>query len=99
MRGALAGAAFAVALALVCVAALADEDSIRLRDGSGRDLTAARCAICHSVDYIPANAPVMNRSGWQKTIQKMRDKFGAPITDEEAQQILDYLAGSYAGKR
>ena len=98
MRGALAGAAFAVALALACAAAFADEDSIQLRDGSGRDLTAARCAICHSVDYIPANAPVMNRSGWQKTIQKMRDKFGAPITDEEAQQILDYLAGSYAGK-
>jgi sulfite dehydrogenase (cytochrome) subunit B len=98
VRGALAGAAFAVALALACAAAFADEDSIQLRDGSGRDLTAARCAICHSVDYIPANAPVMNRSGWQKTIQKMRDKFGAPITDEEAQQILDYLAGSYAGK-
>jgi len=98
VRGALAGAAFAVALALACAAAFADEDAIQLRDGSGRDLTAARCAICHSVDYIPANAPVMNRSGWQKTIQKMRDKFGAPITDEEAQQILDYLAGSYAGK-
>jgi hypothetical protein len=77
---------------------LADEDSIRLRDGSGRDLTAARCAICHSLDYIPSNAPVMDRSGWQKSVQKMRDRFGAPLTDQEAQQILDYLAGSYAGK-
>ena len=28
----------------------------------------------------------------------MRDRFAAPISDEEAQQILDYLAGSYAGK-
>ena len=98
MRGALAGAALLVALAGACALAFADEDSIRLHDGSGRDLTSARCAICHSLDYIPGNAPVMDRTGWQKSIQKMRDRFGAPITDQEAQQILDYLAGSYAGK-
>jgi hypothetical protein len=40
----------------------------------------------------------MDRSGWQKTIQKMRERFGAPISDPEAQQILDYLAANYAGK-
>jgi hypothetical protein len=69
-----------------------------LRDGEGRDLTFGRCAICHSVEYIPANAPAMNRAAWQKTIQKMKDRFGAPITDEEAKQILDYLAANYSGK-
>jgi hypothetical protein len=99
VRGSLAAAGLLAALALIGTLAFADEDSIRLRDGSGRDLTAGRCAICHSLDYIPNNAPVMDRVGWQKSIQKMRDKFGAPITDEESQQILDYLAGSYAGKR
>jgi mono/diheme cytochrome c family protein len=78
--------------------AFAGEDAVQLREGSGRELVAARCAICHSLDYLPNNAPVMDRSGWQKSIQKMRDRFGAPITDQEAQQILDYLAGSYAGK-
>jgi mono/diheme cytochrome c family protein len=78
--------------------AFADEESVQLRDGTARDLTAGRCAICHSLDYIPNNAPVMDRAGWQKSIQKMRDRFGAPLTDQEAQQILDYLAGSYAGK-
>ena len=98
MRRALAGAVLLVALAGAWAAVFADEDSIRLRDGSGRELTAARCAVCHSLDYIPNNAPVMDRSGWQKAVQKMRDRFGAPITDQEAQQILDYLAGSYAGK-
>ena len=94
----LACAALLAALAGTGTPALADEETLQLRDGSGRDLTAARCAICHSLDYVPSNAPVMDRSGWQKTIQKMRERFGAPITDEEAQQILDYLAGSYAGK-
>jgi mono/diheme cytochrome c family protein len=78
--------------------AVAAAEVSTLREGAGRDLTIGRCIICHSVEYIPSNAPAMNRVAWQKTIQKMREKFGAPITDEEAQQILDYLATNYSGK-
>jgi len=74
------------------------EESIQLKDAPGRDLTTGRCIICHSLEYIPSNAPAMNRAAWQKTIQKMKDRFGAPLTDEEAKQILDYLDGSYSGK-
>jgi cytochrome c5 len=70
----------------------------QLAEGTGRDVTVGRCIICHSLEYIPSNAPAMNRAGWEKTIQKMRDRFGAPITDEEARQILDYLAAHYSGK-
>jgi sulfite dehydrogenase (cytochrome) subunit B len=69
-----------------------------LRDGEGRDLTVSRCIICHSVEYIPANAPAMDRAAWQKSIQKMRERFGAPVTDDEAKQILDYLAANYSAK-
>ena len=78
--------------------AAAGEESVQLKDGPGRDLTTGRCIICHSLEYIPSNAPAMNRAAWQKTIQKMKDRFGAPLTDEEATQILDYLDGSYSGK-
>jgi sulfite dehydrogenase (cytochrome) subunit B len=79
-------------------AAVAAADVTQLREGAARDLTIGRCVICHSVEYIPSNAPAMNRAGWQKTIQKMRERFGAPITDAEAQQILDYLDANYSGK-
>ena len=78
--------------------AAAGEERIQLKDAPGRDLTTGRCIICHSLEYIPSNAPAMNRAAWQKTIQKMKDRFGAPMTDEEAKQILDYLDGSYSGK-
>lgn len=74
------------------------EETVQLKEAPGRELTAGRCNICHSLDYIPSNAPAMNRAAWQKTIQKMKDRFGGPITDEEAKQILDYLDGSYSGK-
>jgi sulfite dehydrogenase (cytochrome) subunit B len=92
-------------IALARVVAIADsrqpaqpQELTQLAGGSGRDLTVSRCIVCHSLEYIPSNAPAMNRTGWEKTIQKMRDRFGAPITQEEARQILDYLAADYSGK-
>jgi len=94
---ALAGVGLVLALAL-CTAPLNAAEITELKDAPGRDLTVGRCIICHSVEYIPSNAPAMNRGAWQKSIQKMKDKFGAPITDEEARQILDYLDANYSGK-
>ena len=95
-------ARWAAACALACAAALlrvaSAAETTQLKDGPGRDLTTGRCVICHSLEYIPSNAPAMNRAAWQKTIQKMKDRFGAPITDEEAKQILDYLDAGYSGK-
>lgn len=98
-------AAVAMAWALLPDAAIADsqqpappQELTQLAAGSGRDLTVSRCIVCHSLEYIPSNAPAMNRTGWEKTIQKMRDRFGAPITTEEGRQILDYLAANYSGK-
>jgi sulfite dehydrogenase (cytochrome) subunit B len=92
-------ALLALTLAGACAVpwALAGEPT-QLKDGAGRDLTVGRCMVCHSVEYIPSNAPAMNRVAWQKTIQKMKDRFGAPITDEEARQILDYLDANYSGR-
>jgi sulfite dehydrogenase (cytochrome) subunit B len=95
---ALAAAGGVLAADGVPAAGQGGEETIVLRDAPGRDLVATRCAICHSLDYIPANAPAMNRAGWDKTIQKMRKAFGAPLTDAQAQQILGYLAASYSGK-
>jgi sulfite dehydrogenase (cytochrome) subunit B len=95
--------ALAILLALAVpaagMAAGSATEITQLKDGPGHDLTLGRCVICHSVEYIPANAPSQNRVGWQKTIQKMREKFGAPITDDEARQILDYLDANYSGKK
>ncbi|HVN43890.1 MAG TPA: hypothetical protein VMT66_01470 [Steroidobacteraceae bacterium] len=84
--------------AAAALGAPAAAEIIELRPGPGHDLTVGRCLICHSVEYIPSNAPAMNRAAWQKSIQKMRDKFGAPITDDEAKEILDYLDANYSGR-
>lgn len=91
----------AVSLALTLSMALAGvaragEESIRLKDAPGRELTAARCVICHSLDYIQVNGAVMDRAGWEKSVRKMIDRFGAPISEEEARNILEYLAKHYS---
>ena len=100
MKRALIAAALTVAAASVAAprSAPAADEPVTLADGPGRDLTIGRCIICHSIEYIPSNAPAMNRAAWQKTIQKMKERFGAPITDEESKQILDYLDAHYSGK-
>jgi mono/diheme cytochrome c family protein len=82
---------------LACGRLTAGEQSIQLVEGAGHDLTAAACAICHSLDYIPMNAPLMSRASWEKTVHKMIDKFGAPIKPEDVDQIVTYLSEHYSG--
>jgi hypothetical protein len=89
---------YAAALALTLwagLAAAAGEESVRLQDGPDRDLVVARCSVCHSVDYVQMNAPVLDRAGWQKSVRKMIDQFGAPIGEEDANRIIEYLATHY----
>jgi mono/diheme cytochrome c family protein len=71
------------------------EEALQLDPGPGHDLAATRCAICHSVDYIQMNAPVMTSARWQATVRKMIDKYGAPIDDDDAKAIIEYLSAHY----
>jgi hypothetical protein len=41
------------------------------------------------------NAPFMKKAGWDATVHKMMKAFGAPIPEEEAARIVDYLARNY----
>lgn len=89
--------ALGICAVLACSRALCGEESIHLIDAPGRDLTATACVTCHSLDYIPMNAPLMSRTSWEKTVHKMIDKFGAPIRPEDVEQILAYLTAHYSG--
>jgi hypothetical protein len=81
---------------LVCGQAQAGEELITLQDGPGHELVTTACAICHSLDYIQMNAPVMTRARWETTVHKMIDKFGAPISSADGQVIVNYLSTHYA---
>ena len=85
----------AVAAALAAGIVLAQERRIDLKDGPGRDKVEANCASCHSLDYIPGNSPFMNRPVWEAEVNKMIKAYGAPISDADAKEIIDYLSKNY----
>ena len=63
--------------------------------GPGRELFIARCSSCHSVDYIRMHAPFGTRALWEASVNKMRNAFKAPLEDEDARAIVDYLSVAY----
>jgi sulfite dehydrogenase (cytochrome) subunit B len=83
-----------LALAFAATPALADE-VVTLRPGAGQDLTEARCAACHTLNYIRMNSPFLNEAGWTAEVTKMRKVFGAPMEDAEASAIIAYLVAQY----
>jgi mono/diheme cytochrome c family protein len=75
-------------------------ETATLADGPqpGHDLASSNCAACHSVDYIttqPRGLPDP-RAFWAAEVTKMRKAYGAPIDEADAQQIITYLAATYA---
>ncbi|OAG27850.1 hypothetical protein [Thermodesulfatator autotrophicus] len=50
----------------------------------------AKCVECHSTDRTYAKKG-MSPEWWKETIKRMRS-YGAPLTDQEAKTILEYLS-------
>ena len=87
--------AFAVFAALIAGPALAQEQAVDLKKAPGLDKVETNCAVCHSLDYIQMNSPFPNAALWDAEVAKMRNVFGAPISDADATVIADYLKHNY----
>jgi len=80
---------------LLAAPALADESRFALKDGEGKQLVEGNCVMCHSLDYIPMNSVFLDRKGWEASVSKMVKVMGAPISEQDAAAITDYLARNY----
>lgn len=60
----------------------------------GAEIANGQCLICHSVEYITTQPP-MGRAFWKSSVQKMQQKYGAPITDAQIEPVVDYLTRNY----
>src|SRR6202022_1610280 len=58
--------------------------------GPGRDEFVTACVVCHSPRYITMQ-PRFSRATGLSEVKKMKDVYGATISDEQAQRITDYL--------
>ena len=64
------------------------------KQDTGAEIANAQCLICHSVDYITTQ-PKMPRAFWKAGVQKMQQKYGAPIPDAQVDPVVDYLVKNY----
>jgi hypothetical protein len=80
---------------ILALPAAAGEEGIVLRNGVGKDLVEANCAMCHSLDYIEMNSPFLDREKWEATVKKMIERFGAPIEEGDVAAMTDYLTAEY----
>ena len=77
------------------VITLPDDNAVaKLKPGPGVEKARAYCAICHSTDYI-VRQPKMDAAHWQAEVKKMITVYGAPISEEDAKTIAEYLTSAY----
>lgn len=62
--------------------------------GAGAELAQANCLICHSSEYLTSQPP-LTRDQWKASVTKMQQKYGAPVSAEAVEPLLDYLVRSY----
>ena len=60
----------------------------------GAELAIGSCVICHSADYVSMQPP-LNAAGWTAIVQKMREKYGAPLPADKVDEVVKYLVATY----
>ena len=94
---------FVIVILAIPLAVLAAERSItlpgdhgyaELKPGPGAEITRNNCVPCHSTDYI-VTQPRGDAKQWQGVVTKMIKVYGAPISDQDAKTIVEYLASAY----
>ncbi len=82
--------------------AIAASSTIKLPDETaiykpmpGVELANGYCLTCHSADYVAYQPPGMPRSFWLAEVTKMKNIFGAPITEDQVPAIVDYFVRAY----
>jgi sulfite dehydrogenase (cytochrome) subunit B len=89
--------AIAPALRAAPVAYSPAAETATLKPGPGLETAATYCTVCHSADYIntqPRGAG-FGKEFWQGEVMKMIKAYGAPIPEDDARVIVDYLATAY----
>ena len=62
-------------------------------DNDVKKLFEKKCSMCHPSDR--AKSKKKSKADWEKTVMRMKNANRAPINDEEASVIIEYLAEHY----
>jgi len=67
--------------------------SAEKQPGDSKTLFEKKCSGCHSLDKPKSKQKTA--AEWTETVMRMKNKNGAPVSDEEAKTIIDHLAKNY----
>jgi hypothetical protein len=84
-------ALFALGL-LAALPPFAHAQKKQLPEGPGKVTTQRICSGCHAAEIVIGKR--LDRDGWEQLVSSMVDK-GATGTDDEFNQIIDYLATNF----
>lgn len=71
-------------------------ETSRFIDGPGVEKAQGYCLACHSADYVSTQPHGMPKAFWEGEVAKMRNAYGAPIPDDDAKAIVNYLNAAYS---
>ncbi len=74
--------------------ALPGDAGFAFKPGAGVESAQRYCLTCHSSAYV-STQPVMTRAQWTAEVAKMKAVYGAPIPDDQAAPIVEYLTTTY----
>lgn len=86
-----ADAGFVAALLLVSSSSLPAQTH-QLPEGAGKVTTQRICGGCHAPEIVIGKH--LDKDGWEQLVSSMVEK-GATGTDDEFNQIIDYLAANF----
>jgi mono/diheme cytochrome c family protein len=66
-----------------------------MKDAPETPVLLANCSGCHSLDYVQMNSRFIKRAGWEAEVHKMIAVMGAPVSDADAAQLVEYLTREY----
>lgn len=71
------------------------KDEPALKVGAGVELVRSACSSCHSMDYVITQPP-LTRAQWTANVEKMKARFGAPLSTNEIPALVAYLEANYS---
>lgn len=66
-------------------------------EGEAKALFERKCIQCHGLNW--STERMKTGEGWAATVMRMKNVNKAPISDEEAAIIIDYLSSNYGSSR
>jgi cytochrome c553 len=72
-------------------------ETAELDPGPNVEFAQGFCSVCHSLDYITTQPRQLPDPAafWTAEVSKMQKAYGARLSDDNKQKIIEYLARAY----